>query len=533
MSFVSLFIRPALLARFVPRSGYTVLSSKRGNKNFYKGRGAQPTGHHTKHGGFRLDSWKLPDYVVPDLTNFEVCGGCRAGRVAHGRGVHWIWHTSAPGRPDTPDTPCSSQPRSSSRTSAGSPRSRRPKREQKMACTVAPSAAALAAHHRHHHRVVSPTPVGCTLHARYAACRRGAAVVVSAAGQSVGLCPLLASEPKAVRTAATAFAPATVANLGPGFDYMGVAVEGQGDVVTATLRRDLAPGSVVITSMTGDNGRLSLDPDKNCCGIAAAATLKLLNVTSCGVSLECTKGLPLGSGLGSSAASAAAASWAVNTLFGCPLTKADLVPAGLASEATVSGYHADNIAPAIMGGFVLVRSYSPKLVLVPLPWGGDATKLWFCLVTPLFEAPTREMRAALPKTITMGVHVSNAAAGAGLATGILTGDARMLGGALGDDTIVEVARGPLIPGFAAVKAAAMAAGAYGCTISGAGPTIVAIAQGREEGVAITKAMAQAFRSHGKLDVAYAGCAQLCADGAREVQGKGDGQAHGDRVIRVV
>ena len=88
MSFVSLFIRPALLARFVPRSGYTVLSSKRGNKNFYKGRGAQPTGHHTKHGGFRLDSWKLPDYVVPDLTNFEVCGGCRAGRVAHGRGVH-------------------------------------------------------------------------------------------------------------------------------------------------------------------------------------------------------------------------------------------------------------------------------------------------------------------------------------------------------------------------------------------------------------------------------------------------------------
>ena len=400
-----------------------------------------------------------------------------------------------------------------------------------MACAVAPSVA--LASHRYQRVVVSPRAVRCALPARRAACRRGTVVVLSAAGQSVDLRPLLASEPKAVRATATAFAPATVANLGPGFDYMGVAVEGQGDVVTATLRKDLAPGSVLITSMTGDNGRLSLDPQKNCCGIAAAATLKLLGVTSCGVSLECTKGLPLGSGLGSSAASAAAAAWAVNTLFGCPLTKADLVPAGLASEATVSGYHADNIAPAIMGGFVLVRSYSPKLVLVPLPWGGDVAKLWFCLVTPVFEAPTREMRAALPKTITMGTHVANAAAGAGLATGILTGDARMLGGALGDDTIVEVARGPLIPGFAAVKAAAMDAGAYGCTISGAGPTIVAIAPGREAGVVITKAMAQAFRTHGKLDVAYAGCAQLCADGAREVAGAGDGQAHDDRVIRVV
>lgn len=336
-----------------------------------------------------------------------------------------------------------------------------------------------------------------------------------------------------MRTTATAFAPATVANLGPGFDFLGVAVEGQGDVVTATVRPDLPGGSVHITSMTGDNGRLSLDAAKNCCGIAASATLKLLGVSSCGVSLECTKGLPLGSGLGSSAASAAAAAWAVNALFGAPLTKADLVPAGLASEATVSGYHADNIAPAIMGGFVLVRSYDPKLALVPLTWGGDATQLWFCLVTPVFEAPTREMRAALPKNITMALHVANAAAGAGLVTGILNGDARMLGAALADDTIVEVARGPLIPGFAAVKEAAIAAGAYGCTISGAGPTIVAIAPERDKGVAIAKAMADAFRTHGKLEVGYAACAQLCADGAREVAPGGGAQSPADKVIRLV
>jgi len=359
--------------------------------------------------------------------------------------------------------------------------------------------------------------------------RPGRTCVRAAAAPAFNSAPLLAVEPAAVRDVATAFAPATVANLGPGFDYLGVAVEGQGDTVTATLRPDLPGGSVVITSITGDAGRLSLQADQNCCGIAAAATLKLLNVRSLGVSLSCTKGLPLGSGLGSSAASAAAAAWAVNLLFGAPLSKAQLVPAGLASEATVSGYHADNIAPAIMGGFVLVRSYAP-LTLLPLAYGSDAGELWFVLVTPVFEAPTREMRAALPKIISMPLHVANAAAGAGLVAGILTGDAAMLGKALGDDTIVETARGPLIPGFMAVKQAAMQAGAYGCTISGAGPTVVAIAPGKDAGVKIAKAMAEAFRTKGNLQVAYAGCAQLCADGARECAPGEESGAHG--VVRV-
>jgi homoserine kinase len=337
-----------------------------------------------------------------------------------------------------------------------------------------------------------------------------------------------------VLTTATAFAPATVANLGPGFDYLGVAVEGQGDVVTATLRRDLPGGSVEISSMTGDNGRLSLVAADNCCGIAAAATLRLLGVTSVGVSLACRKGLPLGSGLGSSAASAAAAAWAVNLLFGAPLTKAQLVAAGLESEAAVSGYHADNIAPAIMGGFVLVRSYSPTLQLLQLRYGGAPSDLWFCLVTPVFEAPTREMRAALPKEISMKTHVANCAAGAGLVAGILGGDAAMLGAALGDDTIVEPARGPLIPGFAAVKAAAMAAGAFGCTISGAGPTVVAIAPDAAAGQRIAKAMADAFTSVGKLGVAYAAVAQLCAEGAQQCEPDNTGAGATDgRVIRIV
>lgn len=117
------------------------------------------------------------------------------------------------------------------------------------------------------------------------------------------------------------------------------------------------PGKVVIKSIVGDNGKLTLEADKNCVGIAAAETLKLFpgGGPSCGVALELEKGLPLGSGMGSSAASAAAACWAVNKLFGEPVKKDKLVLAGLQSEAFVSGYHADNIAPALLGGFILIR----------------------------------------------------------------------------------------------------------------------------------------------------------------------------------
>jgi homoserine kinase len=131
------------------------------------------------------------------------------------------------------------------------------------------------------------------------------------------------------------------------------------------VRDDASGGTIVIDAISGDGGRLSLDADDNCAGIAAKATLELLGVTDVAIALTLEKGLPLGSGLGSSAASAAAAAWAVNALFGGVLTRAQLVEAGLVSEATVSGYHADNIAPAIMGGFVLVRSYNP-LQLIPL-----------------------------------------------------------------------------------------------------------------------------------------------------------------------
>lgn len=316
-----------------------------------------------------------------------------------------------------------------------------------------------------------------------------------------------------VKQEITAFAPATVANLGPGFDWLGCAVEGEGDIVTARVLPD-RPREVVIDSIEGDGGRLSLDPAQNCVGIAAAETLRLLGQPSCGVALTLQKGLPLGSGLGSSAASAAAAAWAVNGLFGCPLSKDTLLLAGLAAEAAVSGYHADNVGPSLMGGFVLVRSCDP-LEVIRLPFGGTRP-LYFVLVNPVFEAPTSKMRAALPKEVPMKSMISNSCQGGSLVAAILTGNTELLGGALNSEIIIEPARAPLIPGMLAVKEAANKAGAYGCTISGAGPTAVAIVDDLTVGHRVMEAMSEAFVTHGKLQVNSARIARLDLDGAKFV-----------------
>lgn len=222
----------------------------------------------------------------------------------------------------------------------------------------------------------------------------------------------------------------------------------------------------------------------------------MLNIQSVGLSISLEKGLPLGSGLGSSAASAAAAAVAVNELFGGKLGVSDLVLAGLESETKVSGYHADNIAPAIMGGFVLIRSYDPlELIELKFPLEKD---LFFVLVNPEFEAPTKKMRAALPNEVTMSHHIWNSSQAGALVAAILQGDSRGLGKALSSDKIVEPKRGPLIPGMEGVKKAALEAGAFGCTISGAGPTLVAVTDVEERGREIGERMVEAFMKEGEL-----------------------------------
>ncbi|CAJ2677723.1 unnamed protein product [Trifolium pratense] len=321
-------------------------------------------------------------------------------------------------------------------------------------------------------------------------------------------------EPQAIYSSVKTFAPATVANLGPGFDFLGCAVDGIGDTVSLKVDPDVHPGQICISDISGQTPnihKLSKNPLWNCAGIAAIEAMKMLGIRSVGLSLSLEKGLPLGSGLGSSAASAAAAAVAVNEIFGKRLGYDELVHACLKSEEKVSGYHADNVAPSIMGGFVLIRNYKP-LELVRLKFPSEK-ELYFVLVTPEFEAPTKKMRAALPLEIEMSHHVWNCSQAGALVAGVLQGDLLMLGKALSSDKIVEPTRAPLIPGMDAVKKAAIEAGAFGCTISGAGPTAVAITDDEQKGHLIGQQMVQAFQKEGNLNAA-ANVKQLDRLGAR-------------------
>jgi len=288
-------------------------------------------------------------------------------------------------------------------------------------------------------------------------------------------------------TEVTVFAPATVANLGPGLDVLGLALAAPGDRVTARL----ATGQgVTIAMVSGDGGALPLDPEKNTAGIAAQATLAKAGVST-GVALTLEKGMPIGSGLGSSAASAAAAAYAVNLLIGSPLRKVELVDPCLAAEAAVSGRHADNVAPALLGGLILIRSIEPlDLVRLPVPEG-----LVVAVVTPHMELSTRTARAALPKDVPLASLVRNVANVGALVSACYSGDLGLLARCI-TDAVATPARAPLIPGCAQVMEAALDAGALGSSISGAGPSIFALCRSERSAVEIAQAMTRAFVAHG-------------------------------------
>lgn len=281
----------------------------------------------------------------------------------------------------------------------------------------------------------------------------------------------------------TAFAPATVANLGPGLDVLGLALAAPGDRVTA---RVVAGSGVTIEAVTGDGGALSLDAAKNTAGIAAAAAIAKAGVAT-GVALTLEKGMPIGSGLGSSAASAAAAAYAVNLLIGSPLRKAELIGPCIEAEAAVSGRHADNVAPALLGGLILVRSIDPlDLVRLPLPEG-----LVMAVVTPKMELSTRAARAALPASIPLASLIRNTASVAALVSACYSGDLGLLARGM-TDAVATPARAPLIPGCQRVIEAALDAGALGSSISGAGPSIFALCRSERSAQEVTSAMVRAF-----------------------------------------
>lgn len=300
------------------------------------------------------------------------------------------------------------------------------------------------------------------------------------------------------------FAPATVANIGPGFDVLGLAVTGLGDIVEANK---IDSPEVIIEAVSGDDGRLSLDPSRNTAGIAARETLKIIGTTT-GVAVRLHKGMPLGSGLGSSAASAAAAAWAVALLNDFE-DKAALLPACLAAEAAVSGYHADNVAPSLCGGLILISGYNPlRIDFLPVP-----SNLHIVLVTPAYEIPTAQARAVVPKMIALDKVVANAGHLSAMIAASFKDDVVAFGRAIVDE-IIEPARAHLIPGFQRVKQMALEAGGLGCSISGAGPTVFAIANSLDSGQEIGRAMQDAFHKAGLSSVVN--IASVDDQGARQI-----------------
>jgi len=302
-----------------------------------------------------------------------------------------------------------------------------------------------------------------------------------------------------------AFAPGTVANLGPGLDILGLALKGAGDTVFVerSAGRD-------VTIRSSGHPDIPSETMRNTAGIAAVRVLERAGAGGTGLAIDVSKGLPLSAGQGGSAASAAAAAVAVNALLGSPLAKADLLDACLAAEETVAGRHADNVAAALFGGVVLVRALDPPDV-VALRYPED---LVVVLVQPDQRLRTEEARAALPRSVDRSVAVAQAAQVGALVAALARGDLALLARSI-EDRIAEPARAPLLLGFSEAKTAALNSGALGCSISGAGPAVFAFAAGEESGSRVGQAMVAAYAGRGVA--ARARARRIDAQGARVLE----------------
>jgi homoserine kinase len=284
----------------------------------------------------------------------------------------------------------------------------------------------------------------------------------------------------------TAFAPATVANVGIGFDILGHTVEAVGDRVR--LRRIDEP-VVRIRSITGVAGELPIEPQNNTAGRAVQAMHAALGLDY-GFEIDIDKGIPLASGLGGSAASAVAAVVAANALLPVPVARLQLLKFAMEGEIVASGSaHIDNIAPCLFGGLVLTVGIDhPRVKQIPVP-----PSLRCVLVHPHMFLGTREARAILKTDVSRSDFIWQTANLAGFISGCYSNDLDMIRDSF-NDVIIEPQRHSLIPGFKDVQRGAMSAGALGCSISGAGPTIFAWAE-IQQAEAVRGAMVAAFSEH--------------------------------------
>ncbi|MGF1669764.1 MAG: homoserine kinase [Balneolaceae bacterium] len=269
------------------------------------------------------------------------------------------------------------------------------------------------------------------------------------------------------------FAPASVANVGCGFDVLGFAINGPGDIIEASFSDE--PG-VRIISIEGDNGKLPLNAKDNTAGLAVLSLLDSLDRNSkIGIDLRITKKMPMGSGLGSSAASSAGAVFACNQLIGEPFDRMGLLPYAIMGEMAASGStHADNVAASLLGGFILVRRNDPPDI-IPLKFPDS---LFCTIIHPHIEIKTKDTRMILRKDVTLAKAVRQWGNVGAMVAGLYTGDFNLIGRAM-EDEIIEPIRSVLIPGYDKMKETAIYSGALGFSISGAGPSVFALAKSQK------------------------------------------------------
>ncbi|GHA34557.1 homoserine kinase [Salinimicrobium marinum] len=279
------------------------------------------------------------------------------------------------------------------------------------------------------------------------------------------------------------FAPATVANLSCGFDVLGCCLDTVGDEM---LIRKNNSREVKITKITGQD--LPLETDKNVAGVAVKAMLEKLNSDQ-GFDIEIYKKIKSGSGIGSSAASSAGAVFAVNKLLNEPFSLQELIPFAMEGERLASGNaHADNVAPALLGGFSLVKSYEPLEILkLPTP-----PELRMVILHPLIEVNTRDSRSIIKQSISLKKAINQWGNLAALVSALYTEDYGLLGRSLKDE-IVEPVRSILIPFFDELKKIAKDHGALGFGISGSGPSVFAMCRGEEKAEEVKKAIQEFYQ----------------------------------------
>jgi len=279
------------------------------------------------------------------------------------------------------------------------------------------------------------------------------------------------------------FAPATVANVVCGFDVLGFAVNEPGDEVIMHLTNK--PG-ITISKITGDDGRLPLDPAKNTVSVSVQHYLDGIGRSDIGLDIQLHKKMPIGSGLGSSSASTVAGLYAIKTLLGDDSDPVKLLPSAMKGEEMACGHgHADNVAPALLGGFVLVRSYDP-LDIVRLP---HPAELYCAIVFPEVDVPTREARQIIRTKINMKDAVTQWGNIAGLVSGLFMNDIDLIGRSM-KDILVEPVRSMLIPDFYKMREMSMELGAVSFGISGSGPSVFSFTKDEETAKRITQKLQQ-------------------------------------------